>query len=73
MPQHTALIATVVIGAANHLAVYVAIWAADEFGRRFLLIEGGIQVSTAAWRALLRPAPGQQHRPHQLALAMAAA
>lgn len=44
MAQQTALIATVIIGVANHLAVYVAIWAADEFGRRFLLIEGGIQV-----------------------------
>ena len=45
MAQHTALIATLVIGAANHLAVYVSIWAADEFGRRVLLIEGGIQVT----------------------------
>lgn len=52
MPQHTALIATTISGFANHLAVYVSIWAADEFGRRFLFLEGGIQVGSPDFDAL---------------------
>lgn len=44
MQQSTALVATVIIGAANHMAVYVSIYAADIFGRRMLFIQGGVQM-----------------------------
>ncbi|KAK9904668.1 hypothetical protein WJX75_000080 [Coccomyxa subellipsoidea] len=45
--QSAALAATIVTGVVNHLATYVSLWAADEFGRRVLFIEGGIQMSLA--------------------------
>lgn len=38
-------------GVVNHLATYVSLWAADEFGRRVLFIEGGVQMSFALVRA----------------------
>ncbi len=31
----------------NHLATYVLLWAADDFGRRALFIKGGIQMTFA--------------------------
>lgn len=50
--QSAALAATIVTGVVNHLATYVSLWAADEFGRRVLFIEGGIQMSLALVRRL---------------------
>ncbi len=45
--QSAALAATIVTGVVNHLATYVSLWAADEFGRRVLFIEGGVQMTFA--------------------------
>ena len=42
--QSAALAATIVTGVVNHLATYVSLWAADEFGRRFLFLEAGVQM-----------------------------
>ncbi len=42
-----ALGATMVTGVVNHLATYVSLWAADEFGRRVLFVGGGIQMTLA--------------------------
>ena len=50
--QSAALAATIVTGVVNHIATYVSLWAADEFGRRVLFIEGGIQMSIALVRHL---------------------
>ena len=52
-----ALLNTVVIGAVNVGSTLVAVMFSDKFGRRFLLIEGGIQcclamVSEAYWLRL---------------------
>lgn len=41
--RKTALINTVVIGAVNVGCTIIAVLAVDRFGRRFLLVEGGIQ------------------------------
>lgn len=41
--RSTALINTVVIGAVNVGCTVIAVLAVDRFGRRFLLVEGGIQ------------------------------
>ena len=43
--QSAALAATIVTGVVNHVATYVSLWAADEFGRRLLFLEAGVQVS----------------------------
>lgn len=48
--QNASLAATIVTGIINHLATYVSLWAADEFGRRLLFIEGGIQMCLALVR-----------------------
>ena len=45
--QRESLAATIVTGIVNHFATYVSLWAADEFGRRVLFIEGGIQMTIA--------------------------
>ena len=45
--QRASLAATIVTGIVNHFATYVSLWAADEFGRRVLFIEGGIQMAIA--------------------------
>ena len=42
--QSAALAATIVTGVVNHVATYVSLWAADEFGRRLLFLEAGVQV-----------------------------
>ena len=39
-----ALAAVIVIGVVGHLSGYVAVWAADIYGRRILWIQGGVQV-----------------------------
>ena len=46
--QQAALAATIVTGVVNHVATYVSLWAADEFGRRLLLLEAGVQVCSPA-------------------------
>lgn len=48
-PQ-AALGATMVTGVVNHLATYVSLWAADEFGRRVLFVGGGVQMTLALVR-----------------------
>ena len=45
--QRASLAATIVTGIVNHFSTYVSLWAADEFGRRVLFIEGGIQMTIA--------------------------
>ena len=45
--QRASLAATIVTGIVNHFSTYVSLWAADEFGRRILFIEGGIQMAIA--------------------------
>ena len=45
--QRASLAATIVTGIVNHFSTYVSLWAADEFGRRVLFIEGGIQMAIA--------------------------
>ncbi|KAK9809510.1 hypothetical protein WJX73_006177 [Symbiochloris irregularis] len=42
--QSAALVATIVTGIVNHFATYVSLWAADEFGRRLLFLEAGVQM-----------------------------
>lgn len=49
--QRAALLATIVTGVVNHFATYVSLWAADSFGRRFLFLEGGVQMFLALVRA----------------------
>ena len=49
--QRAALLATIVTGVVNHFATYVSLWAADSFGRRFLFLEGGVQMLLALVRA----------------------
>lgn len=43
--RKASLLNTVIIGAVNVAATFVAILTADELGRRLLLIEGGIQMT----------------------------
>lgn len=50
--QSAALIATIITGIVNHFATYVSLWAADEFGRRLLFLEAGVQVMIPALRAM---------------------
>ena len=50
--QRAALLATIVTGVVNHFATYVSLWAADSFGRRFLFLEGGVQMAIALVRHL---------------------
>ena len=50
--QRAALLATIVTGVVNHFATYVSLWAADSFGRRFLFLEGGVQMAIALVRRL---------------------
>lgn len=50
--QQAALLATIVTGVVNHFATYVSLWAADSFGRRFLFLEGGVQMAIALVRHL---------------------
>ena len=58
--QRASLAATIVTGIVNHFATYVSLWAADEFGRRVLFIEGGIQMAIAlvSWHIALLPWSG---------------
>ena len=42
--RSAALLNTVIIGAVNVAATFVSIFSVDRFGRRFLFIEGGIQM-----------------------------
>lgn len=55
--QSAALAATIVTGVVNHIATYVSLWAADEFGRRVLFIEGGVQMTLAlvSWIPAQKP------------------
>ena len=59
-----ALLNTVVVGAVNVGSTLIAVAFSDKFGRRFLLIEGGIQcclamVSSGSHRCLVSPSGGQ--------------
>ena len=51
--QRAALLATIVTGVVNHFATYVSLWAADSFGRRFLFLEGGVQMAIALVHPLM--------------------
>ncbi|KAI7844485.1 hypothetical protein COHA_001944 [Chlorella ohadii] len=42
-----ALLNTVIIGAVNVVSTFVSILSVDKFGRRFLFIEGGLQMAAA--------------------------
>jgi hypothetical protein len=42
--RSAALLNTVIIGAVNVVATFVSIASVDKFGRRFLFLEGGIQM-----------------------------
>ncbi|KAF8062934.1 hypothetical protein HT031_003773 [Scenedesmus sp. PABB004] len=53
-----ALLNTVVIGAVNVAATVVAVLVVDTFGRRFLLIEGGLQLVACEARARARTLRG---------------
>lgn len=45
--KSAALLNTVIIGAVNVVATFVSILSVDKFGRRFLFIQGGIQMAIA--------------------------
>ncbi|KAL4857034.1 H(+)/hexose cotransporter 2 [Chlorella vulgaris] len=45
--KSASLLNTVIIGAVNVVATFVSILSVDKFGRRFLFIEGGIQMAVA--------------------------
>jgi hypothetical protein len=42
--RSAALLNTVIIGAVNVVATFVSIFSVDKFGRRFLFLEGGVQM-----------------------------
>ena len=48
-----ALGATLAYGLVNHLSTYVSVWAADEYGRRGLLIGAGFGMTGALVRCAL--------------------
>ncbi|KAI7844484.1 hypothetical protein COHA_001943 [Chlorella ohadii] len=45
--KSASLLNTVIIGAVNVVSTFVSILSVDKFGRRFLFIEGGIQMAAA--------------------------
>ena len=49
-----ALGATLAYGLVNHLSTYVSMWAADEYGRRVLLIGAGFGMTAALVRGTLK-------------------